>query len=527
MHFDLGLGAPDRLHADFAIVGAGAAGITMARRLLRGGRSVILLESGGLDYEQAAADLNAGTNVGTPYYELEHARLRMFGGTTAIWGGRCAEFDPIDLECRDWVPHSGWPIDLEDLRSWYGEAKALFGVGGFAEPPAEDNRFFASLADGEMNVRYWTFDHRFERFCFKNCSDLADHPSCRIVTHATVREVVAHQSAHGVKHLDCTCPSGRSLSVTASAYILAAGGIENPRILLASRSVVPVGLGNDDDLVGRFFMEHPHGRGGRIVTASAWEILSAFGERRQHGLPFAPLLTPSADFQRTHGILNSAVTVAVRPAPNGAFPFLTRAYLAAKHQIAPTSTGRSLWKMVRRSSRELKRFADPLPRWLSHRLRGHDLALVVRAEQAPNPNSRVMLGNERDALGMPRVILDWRFSDQDVDSVRCLVDALGRGVERLGLGKVERADWLDGQSSGWVTDPTISVHPIGGYHHIGTTRMADDPRQGVTDRWGRVNGLDNLYVAGSSLFPTSGWANPTLTIVALALRTADRLLARH
>jgi choline dehydrogenase-like flavoprotein len=526
MHFDLGQGAPDQLHADYAIVGAGAAGITIARRLLSGGRSVILLESGGLDYERRTADLNSGRNVGQDYYELDEARLRMFGGTTAIWGGRCAEFDAIDLEKRDWVPHSEWPFSFQDLQYWYEQARPLFDVEGFIPPSAPRDPFLGALADGELAVRYWTFDHRFERFTFDSCADLRAHPRCTIVTHATVREVVAFQSARGVQGLDVAGPGSQSLSVKAHAFVLAAGGIENPRILLASRSVVPVGLGNDHDLVGRFFMEHPHARGGRIVGASAWRILCALRERRDQGIPFAPLLTPSPELQRRLGILNSAVTVAVRPPADGSFPLLTRAYLHAKHQLSPTKSGRNMWKLVRRLSRQFKRHCDPLPRWLSHTIRNNDLALVIRAEQAPNPDSRVMLGGEKDATGMPRVVLDWRLTRQDTESVAALVDALGREIGRIGAGRVERAEWLDSASKQWASDPTISVHPLGGYHHVGTTRMAISPRHGVTDGWGRVHGIDNLYVAGSSLFPTSGWANPTLSIVALGLRTADHLLSR-
>ena len=117
--------------------------------------------------------------------------------------------------------------------------------------------------------------------------------------------------------------------------------------------------------------------------------------------------------------------------------------------------------------------------------------------------------------------LDWRLSELDVRSVEILVKTLGQELERLELGTVEPASWLSDRAGGWRTDPLISSHPIGGYHHMGTTRMSDDPRHGVTDARTRVHGLPNLYVAGSSLFPTGGWANPTITIVALALRTAD------
>lgn len=146
---------------------------------------------------------------------------------------------------------------------------------------------------------------------------------------------------------------------------------------------------------------------------------------------------------------------------------------------------------------------------------------MLRAEQSPNPDSRVILSGERDRTGMPRVRLDWRLNRLDVESARGLVEGLGEAVAREGLGTVEPAPWLSGEA--WETDELVSAHPVGGFHHMGTTRMADSPGKGVTDGWGKVHGLPNLYIAGSSLFPTSGWANPTLTIIALSLRTADRI----
>jgi choline dehydrogenase-like flavoprotein len=193
--------------------------------------------------------------------------------------------------------------------------------------------------------------------------------------------------------------------------------------------------------------------------------------------------------------------------------------------VAPSRIGRAMWMYSKKLTRWAQQHVDPLRPWLLHRFGLVDLALVVRAEQAPNPDSRVLLAEDRDALGVPRVKLDWRTSELDVASVRGFVGALDGEFRRLGLGRVEPAEWLKNGANRWHTDPLISMHPIGGYHHMGTTRMADSPQRGVTDRWGRVHGIGNLYVAGSSLFPTGGWANPTLTIVALALRTADTIAA--
>ena len=528
MLIDLASEAADEWQGDIAIVGAGAAGITMARRLLSGGQSVILIESGGLDYEAATAELNAGQTVGEPYYDLDKARLRFFGGTTAIWGGRCAELDPIDFKVRPWVKYSGWPFGYDDIRPYYESARQLLGL-----PPsdlaaaAEKIGLLEKLAGDDIAVRYWMFDRRFDRFGFAANRDLVDHPRLTALIHATVREIIPLPSGGAVERLDVQGPNGRRVTVRARTYIVAAGGLENPRLLLASNNVAKPGLGNEHDLVGRFFMEHPHARGGRLAKAAVWTVLKAFGKRRSDGVQWAPLLTPSPQLQERHGLLNTALTIAARPPVAGRRPLMKQAYLRGKHSIAPTRAGRNLWKFHRRFGREVKQVLGPLRPWWRCVRGKYELALVLRAEQAPNPESRVTLDRSTDATGMPRIRLDWRLQEQDIESAAALVDALAGQAVAHGLGDVQAAAWLRDPAAGWVFDELVTDHPIGGYHHMGTTRMHDDPRQGVTDGYGRVHGVDNLYVAGSSLFPTGGWANPTLTILALTLRTAEHLLSRR
>ncbi|HET9353655.1 MAG TPA: FAD-dependent oxidoreductase [Sphingomicrobium sp.] len=523
MRIDCAMEAPEAVTADVAIVGSGAAGQAAARRLLARGRSVVLIESGGLDHDPAPADLNRGEIVGQPYHPLEHSRLRFFGGTTAIWGGRCAEFDAIDFERRDWVPHSGWPFGADDIRSYLAEARTLLGVDGVDSARLPRPTLMQRLSSEELAVRWWSFDPKFDRFTIDQARDLEQDARCTLLVNATVREVMLAGDKGAVERLDVRTPSGRTIDVRARHYVLAAGGIENPRVLLASNSVVPHGIGNHYDQVGRYFMEHPHARGGRVVGNADWHWLSAFAKRRVNGVEVSPAITPAEALQRREGLLNTALTLAVRQPEGGNHPLAKRAYLHVKHRTAPTRAGRSMWKATKQLVRSYTGLTGPFHPWLMRRMSGLDLAIVIRAEQAPNPDSRVRLGTERDATGMPRVALDWRLSDIDVDSVAGLVAALERESRRLGLGAVEPAKWLADPDKRWVSDELVSAHPIGGFHHMGTTRMAGDPRRGVTDGWGRVHGLPNLHIAGSSLFPTGGWANPTLTILALSLRTADRI----
>ncbi|RVT94882.1 FAD-dependent oxidoreductase [Sphingomonas crocodyli] len=521
MHIDLVSADLPPIHSDVAIIGAGAAGLTLARRFLSAGLSIVLIESGGLDYERETAALNDGANIGQEYYPLEDARLRFFGGTTAIWGGRVAKLDPIDFEKRAWVPHSGWPIGHEDIAPYYREARRALGLRD--APPVDRSPHMPGFDADNLVTPYWSFDEMFDRFSFARSRDVVDHRNATVLTHATVREIVADPAGKAIDRLDIVAPGGRRTQVHARAFVLAAGGIENPRLLLASQSVQRQGLGNGHDQVGRYFMEHPHARGGRVVDGAVWSLLAAFAKREADGETIAPMIAPSPALQAREGLLNSSLTIAPRRPAHGSQPIAMRAYNHAKHNAAPTQTGRRMWRTVKQVVGAAQRVSDPLRPWVLNRLGISDVALVVRAEQAPNPDSRVLLGSDRDATGMQRATLDWRTTALDVDSVGGLVDALGGELARLGLGRVERAAWLSDAEKAWVSDPLISVHPIGGYHHIGTTRMSADPRHGVTDGDTRVHGIANLYVAGSSLFPTSGWANPTLTIIALAMRTADHV----
>lgn len=511
--------------APMCILGAGVAGLTLARRLLDQGWPVLLVESGGADYEGAVQALAEGRVVGQPYYDLDCVNLRMLGGTTAIWGGRCAQLDPIDFRDRPWVPHSGWPFGHEELQGYYGQALRLFQVGAPDHARSEwlaRNPVIKAVEGGTLSLGFWSIDNVGDRFAAPRLGDVLGHPQCRVLIHATATNLSLASDGRSVRHVTLRDISGKSGTVAAQHVVLALGGIENARLLLASEDVAANGVGNGHDLVGRYFMEHPHARGGKVVGPGALTLLRALGRRRTvDGTSHAPLLRLSESAQERLGTLNTALTLGLRRPETAHQALVIKAFRKLKHDLDASTRNRGMARLAKSAVRHLDSLVFPLRPWLNLRTGLGEVALVIRAEQAPNPDSRIQLDRDRDAVGLRRIRLDWRFSEQDKHTVRCLVSSFDGALRAAGLGKAVRADWLDDSSVLWRSDPNISAQHIGGYHHMGTTRMADDPTRGVVDRHGRVHGIANLHIVGSSTFPTGGWANPTVTIAALALRMGD------
>lgn len=537
----------DILRSEVCIVGAGAAGITLALELALSGLDVLLLESGGLKAERGAQRLYEGAVADERLHSLPHRyRQRRFGGSTTIWGGRCLPFDEIDFEARDYVPHSGWPISLETLLPFYPPANELCEAGAFHYRAAE--AFPAPLPPmiAGFHSAHFSSD-TLERFSCptdfgkRYATRLRDARDVRVLLHANVTDIALHGGGSAVEKLTVRTLGGKRFTVLASRFVLAAGGLEIPRLLLCNRSGSSQGIGNDHDVVGRYYMCHIAGSIGTLKFQRA-------GAGVWHGYDISPdgifcrrRLALTADTQRRLRIGNliarlhhpritdPAHRTAVLSALQLAKGLISYEYGKRLHGEARMGLRMSLGHVrnVLGAPGEVIAFAHHMlrDRFLAERkfptvivrsTAGH-YSLDFHAEQQPNPASRITVTGERDALEMPRLLVDWRYSAQDIQTVQAAMALLAGDIRTSGVGVFE-------YDPGSIELEMVRYGAYGG-HHLGTTRMGTDRRASVVDADCRVHGVDNLYVAGGAVFPTSSQANPTLTIVALALRLAAHLRA--
>ena len=512
------------LSCDICIVGAGVAGQTLAMALAEKGVDVLLCESGKRDFDPAIQTLAQGHNVGEPYYDLDKSRLRLFGGTAAIWGGRCAELDAIDFEARDYIPHSGWPITKADLDPYY---KKVFTSLGLERPScpelwAKINQSKPPFDSDKLFVGLWSFDENGERFTDPNRGALK-HVRTLLGATLTCLDV---QDDGQVTRAHFGNLDGHKGSVTAPHFVLAAGAIETIRLLMGAVPNRPNGFGNTQDQLGRFFMEHPHARGGQIVPEDlVTAILALPNALRADGKRYAAYVTPSERLQRQEGILNTSLSFAPRRHEGSQKGRISAVQDKLKHDLPSTKFWRTLYKFMKSLAIKLLEKAGPWPivKLIQRKPNQFGLYAVIRAEQAPHPDSRLTLSDDKDGLGLRRISLDWRLNEIEKRSVRVLMETLKLEFQRLGWGDVIPASWLNNSEEVWAFDPLISAHPIGGYHHMGGTRMSETAKTGVVNANCRLHESPNLYIASSSVFPSGGWANPTPTIMALAERLADHL----
>ncbi|XDA99971.1 GMC family oxidoreductase [Sulfitobacter sp. LCG007] len=479
---------------DICIIGAGPAGITLARKLGAQGLRVALMEAGGPEYDDASQSLYEGKVSGLDYWPLELPRLRYFGGSSNHWAGWSRPLDHMDFAARAHVPLSGWPIDRSDLDPYAGETDAILELPERVELPpltqTEDRfrrfqmRFSPPVRFGE---KYGDEIARSEEIsCFFN-ANLVD-----LQLDAGLGRVVSGR----FRSLD---PDDRGFDVRAAFFCLATGGIENARLLLNFDRQMRGGIGNMTGQVGRHFCEHPHFVVADVLMESALEDLEFY--------------RPTEAFAQAGQTLNFGLRLEPeRFNPPGAPP---RAAVGSCAAPLPEDLVAALGS---KPSPALRDFLDR-----AEASSCPTATLRIASEQCLNPESRVRLAAGRDALGLRRCDLHWALTGLDIHTMRTAAIAFGTHLAEQNRGRLRLRDWLLAERT---LLPGVDMDEVGGKHHMCTTRMSEDPAEGVVDADCRVHGIENLYIGGSSVFATGGQSNPTYTIIQMTLRLADHLQQR-
>lgn len=573
---DLGsLGADATVETDLVIIGGGPAGLTIAREFFGTSTRVLILESGRLVEDPRFTTLNAVESVGEPKSEVQvrrriefhganstswsnesqafGVRCRVLGGSSHAWAGKSAAFDHVDFAAREWVPYSGWPFGLETLDPYLDRAAEVLNLGpncyddglwermGVAPPqPQLDPRLLKSF--------FWQFARsridKLDLMRFGPEFVTSDAPNVRVLLNATVTRIDTNAAGATFQGLEVSTIDGVRSSVRAKAAVLAAGAIENPRLLLVSRGVHANGLGNQNDIVGRFLIDHPGARIGRFKVEDCPAVVERFGfygvKHRGRAHMYMHGLVPSKELQEQERLLHCAIYMSEERASDDPWDALKRLLRAKSDRpisdlLAVASSPGLLAKGVGMHVLEsnavpqrikhsfinamIKQYPNFVvrefrSRGLPHKLTG--LVIDGITEQRPDPESRITLSDKSDALGVPIARVNWRIDDEARRSLIRLGHLLAGEFPRAGLPTPLLEDWVAEER------PQDSVIIDMG-HTAGTTRMSKDPKLGVVDSNCQVHGVAGLYVAGASVFPTSGHANPTLMILSLAIRLADKI----
>lgn len=480
------------LTPDLVIVGGGPAGITLAMALAQSKLDILLLESGGANFDPAVQGLYSGTHAGDHYAELDAGRMRFLGGGTNHWGGWCRPLDSQDFEKRDWVPYSGWPFTQEALAPYYPRAQALVEAGPWiydkGDSIASSKAPMLRLGPGGIYTSWFQFskmrgDVLPTRFGTRYEAEIKSAANVKPLLNVNVTGIRLSPDARRVERLEAATLDGKRFTVRPRHVVLATGGMENARLLLASNDVMKTGVGNQNDLVGRFFGDNPIPRDVATLVIFGGKPAPYYGNNLNmgNGAVMRAVFVPTAAFARTRKVMGSLTTI--------------------EQPLELDDTGKAA---VVTTASALGVDASGA--------RAYSLGCGM--ELMPDPERRLTLTGEKDALGLPRLKLQMRIADADFALYRQTLGELGRQlleskVGMLRFNRTHREDWFKGMD--W------------GHHHLGTARMHTDPKQGVVDADCKVHGIANLFVAGSAVFPTYGASNPTLNLLAVTLRLADHL----
>lgn len=537
-------------NSDITIVGAGPAGIVLALELAKAGYEVALVESGNLDFSEAIQKLGEASYFDPQFHApMPECTRRQLGGTSVIWGGRCLPYDRVDFDQRDYVPHSNWPLTYEELEGYFQKAcdyffcgRAEFDIKNITD--IEQTSLVPGLPDEQVltsTLERWSLPTNFGK---EYSTELQQHARIKLLYGLTCTQIETNDSGAHVERVQAKTLGGKTLYLQAREYILSGGALNTTRLLLASDQYCAGGLGNHSGWLGKFYMGHLSGEIATVhFTTPPKETIFGF-DRDSDDIYLRRRFSFTREFLHQKELTN---VVSWLGSPKFGDPshqngILSSAYVALnlpilKHYLTSTAMRKAAigqeqqgiyWSHVLNILRDLGQTLSFIPSFAYGRFvakrkipalfvysAANEYPLHYHGEQVPNPNSTVSLSSDRDALGMRRLDINLRYLQQDIDSV---INAHRYWDEHLRKHNCGYLKYLTNDLEASVWEQAGD-----GFHQIGTTRMSRDPQQGVVDVNCKIHGLDNLYVASSSNFVTSGQANSTFMIVAFALRLSDYL----
>ena len=510
---DLEHGTPtESQHADVCIVGAGAAGILLAVELLRYGKSVLLLEGGGADVEEPSQEPYGSEVTGVRHTGIHVGRFRAIGGSTNRWGGQILELDPEDFELRDGIAGSGWPFPKSELTPHYARAIELEGLN---QANLSDEAVWHEI--GLAMPAFPSLQPFFSRWCPEpnfarlHHDTLERNPALTVWLHSNAVDITWEASR--VRQVRARTLSGIEALFTADEFVFALGGIESSRFFLQPRA--QRSPWDQSRLLGRYFQDHIICRGALIEPAGQQSLHRDFDNIFSRGFKYQPKLRLAPTRQAETGSLNVAATVSFLSDSDQALGELKETAKRVLRGQWRESKPAEILHAIRHSpllARQAWRYK------LEHRAYNppdSTVELLVHCEQEPESQSRITLAETRDSLGMLRTRLDWQVSERELRSIRTLVEVASTSLSSLGRVLPE-PDLL-------ALDPGFIERCGDGYHHMGGMRMSLSPETGLVDPNLRLHGMDNAYICSSAVFPSSGFSNPTHTLLALAVRLAAHL----
>ncbi len=514
------MATPDALDADICIMGGGAAGITLAKKLLNSKRRIILIESGNETYDQETQGLYKTEDKPQIFPSTLASRLRFLGGSSNHWENSTERFDPIDLKEREWVPNSGWPIEYDELSQFYPEAENYCGLddNGYDLRYWESQFNFNNPISGSSIVNSAILKSAipFTRFFHKHGNILKDSKYIKILTNANVTDIdYKDETIHSV-----TIETLKQLQskVTAKIFVMCFGGIENARILLNFNQKYDHKLGNKYDNVGRYFMEHP------TIRAANFYPLNGKLDKIYDGIAYNNQLI-TARFKLTEEAQTKNQTNNLRLILSKSSNLILSEGVSSAHVIKdslknvtmPDNFGSHLVNIIKDADliteSYLKNEMDSSFFESAYEFGGYQFVSMI--EQTPSRDNRITLGNTIDKLNIKQVKINWSITDYDKTKAWKSLELLAKDPTINKLGRVQVLK--DSNSRIWKSQLGF------GHHHMGTTRMSSEYKKGVVDPSLRVFGTKNFYISGSSVFPTGGHVPPTLTIIALTLKLANEL----